>query len=288
MRINRFHDPRKFQSKIRDYLLQYEAENNLLLGILAGLIAGEFMDQPPYLVQIVENEETQLVGMRTPPYQALYSYSPQPIEEKVVDLALQDLWKEFGSELTGFSAEKSLAVHLSDRWSQISGKTPTLKMAMRIYKLTRVRPAARGPGTMRPVDEHDKPLVLEWYANFHREAMGEEPRLEIVKKGAERYFQSDPQQRGLMLWEVEGKPVSMAGYTGPTTNGIRIGAVYTPPEHRNKGYASACTAGLSQHLLNQGFQFCFLFTDLLNPTSNHIYQHIGYKPVCDVDRIDFK
>ena len=91
-----------------------------------------------------------------------------------------------------------------------------------------------------------------------------------------------------MIWEKKGIPVSMAGYAGPTPNGIRIGAVYTPPEQRKKGYASAVTGGLSQHMLDLGYRFCFLFTDLLNPTSNHIYQQIGYKPVCDVDRYVFK
>ena len=90
-----------------------------------------------------------------------------------------------------------------------------------------------------------------------------------------------------MIWEVDNTPVSMAGYAGPTPNGIRIGAVYTPPELRNNGYASAVTAGLSQYLLDSGKDFCFLFTDLLNPTSNKIYQQIGYQPVCDVDRYLF-
>jgi predicted GNAT family acetyltransferase len=79
----------------------------------------------------------------------------------------------------------------------------------------------------------------------------------------------------------------MAGYAGPTPNGIRIGAVYTPPAQRKNGYASALTARLSQHLLDEGYGFCFLFADLLNPTSNHIYQKIGYKPVCDSDRYLF-
>ena len=79
----------------------------------------------------------------------------------------------------------------------------------------------------------------------------------------------------------------MAGYAGPTPNGIRIGAVYTPPDLRRQGFASAVTASLSQHLLDQGRKFCFLFTDLLNPTSNKIYQQVGYRPVSDVDRYDF-
>ena len=108
-----------------------------------------------------------------------------------------------------------------------------------------------------------------------------------VQNQVEMYLQADPKFRGLKIWEKKGVPVSMAGYAGPTPNGIRIGAVYTPSEYRKKGYGSAVTAGVSQLLLDQGYKFCFLFTDLNNPTSNHIYQQIGYKPVCDFDRYDF-
>jgi predicted GNAT family acetyltransferase len=79
----------------------------------------------------------------------------------------------------------------------------------------------------------------------------------------------------------------MVGSTGPTPNGIRIGPVYTPPELRGRGYASACTAAVSQLLLDEGRKFCFLYTDLANPTSNKIYQDIGYTAVCDADVIRF-
>jgi predicted GNAT family acetyltransferase len=75
---------------------------------------------------------------------------------------------------------------------------------------------------------------------------------------------------------------SLAGYTTPTPRGIRVGPVYTPPEHRNRGHAGACVAALSQLLLDRGHRFCCLYTDLTNPTPNRIYQRIGYPPVCDV------
>jgi predicted GNAT family acetyltransferase len=68
---------------------------------------------------------------------------------------------------------------------------------------------------------------------------------------------------------------------------MRIGPVYTPPALRKRGYASALTAALSQELLDSGRKFCFLFTDLANPTSNRIYQQIGYQAVCDVDEYRF-
>jgi len=82
--------------------------------------------------------------------------------------------------------------------------------------------------------------------------------------------------RQVMLWE-DGHTVSLACSGARTPNGSRIGPVYTPPEERGHGYASACVAALSQLQLDQGRRFCFLFTDLANPTSNHIYPMIGYQ-----------
>ena len=85
--------------------------------------------------------------------------------------------------------------------------------------------------------------------------------------------------RGLRLWEDGGRVVSLAGFGGPTPRGIRVGPVYTPPELRNRGYARALVADLSAERLAAGRRYCFLFTDLSNPTSNRIYQQIGYEPV---------
>ena len=73
-----------------------------------------------------------------------------------------------------------------------------------------------------------------------------------------------------------------------TPRGVRVNMVYTPPELRRRGYASACVAALSQRMLDSGKKFCFLYTDLSNPTSNKIYQEIGYRPVFDVDEYKFE
>ncbi len=83
--------------------------------------------------------------------------------------------------------------------------------------------------------------------------------------------------------KIRSEVVSLTGVGSQTPNGVRIGPVYTPPEARNHGYASALVAAASQAQLDDGRRFCFLFTDLANPTANHIYQTIGYEPVRDVD-----
>ena len=71
----------------------------------------------------------------------------------------------------------------------------------------------------------------------------------------------------------------MSGYSPPVANSIRIGPVYTPPDLRGKGYATALVANQSRRFLEDGRSHCLLYTDLANPTSNAIYRRIGYQQV---------
>ncbi len=125
--------------------------------------------------------------------------------------------------------------------------------------------------------------MAAWLYQFHREATtGDHSTLEELRYEAQLKIQD----RHFFLWD-DGEPVALAGKTRPTPNGCCIGPVYTPLEFRRKGYATALTAALSQLLLDEGKQFTALFTDLANPTSNSIYQKIGYRPVCDLDEYRF-
>jgi hypothetical protein len=150
-------------------------------------------------------------------------------------------------------------------------------MSQRIYEATEV--IARPPvgGAMRAAGEQDRELVLDWLRAFMLEVIPEdspEDAAGFLERNA-----ADPAGR-LVLWD-DG--VSIAGCGGPTPRGIRVGPVYTPPELRGRGYASALTAELTGQLLAGGRDFCFLFTDLANPVSNSIYARIGYRPVTDVE-----
>ena len=112
----------------------------------------------------------------------------------------------------------------------------------------------------------------------------------MAKSPCERENSSDSPHRWIRnvgrtayLWIDDGRPVSLTGAGGLTPTGTRVGPVYTPPGDRGHGYASNLVARVSQELLDSGRTFVFLFTDLANPTSNHIYQAIGYEPVTDID-----
>ena len=137
---------------------------------------------------------------------------------------------------------------------------------------------------MRDYERNDREVAARWMDAFVKEALPEPPpgaSAELVDQ------REDDPDGGVAFWEDGGAVVSIAGFGGRTPNGIRIGPVYTPPELRGRGYASALTAAVTQRLLDRGLRFCFLFADLANPTPNSIYQRIGYEPVSDVDPWSF-
>jgi uncharacterized protein len=149
-----------------------------------------------------------------------------------------------------------------------------------VYALTWVEDVPRAAGAHRRADESDRPLLLDWLVAFEKEAL---PHHESDVAAHERVLDTrfSSERSGLWLWEDGGVPVSMAGFSGQTPTGIRVGPVYTPPPHRRRGYGTTLVADLSQWLLGQGYRWCFLYTDLSNPTSNHVYETIGYRQVAE-------
>ncbi len=272
------HDAYAFLAQVKDFLVRREAENNLVLGILAGIIDGRqtFSDEPPLMLAVENATGIQLVALRTPPHNLLLSTAEN-------DGAIKELARELydaGHRLPGVNASSREANVFAEAWSDISGATARLAESQRIYSLERLNPPRPVRGELRRCDGRDLALATEWMNAFVRD-IGE-PQ---VSTDARRWIGA--RNAGLFFW-IDGSPVAMAGFSGPTPHGIRIGMVYTPPKMRRRGYASVCVAALSQRMLDEGRKFCFLYTDLANPTSNHIYQEIGYRPVCDSAMLMFE
>jgi predicted GNAT family acetyltransferase len=68
---------------------------------------------------------------------------------------------------------------------------------------------------------------------------------------------------------------------------VRVDPVYTPAPLRGRGYAGAVTVEASRAALTAGATDVVLFTNVANPTSNALYQKIGYRPVTDFGLYDF-
>lgn len=278
--VTRPRDPSEFEEQAGAFLCAREAENNLVLGLVAGLKAGRtFGPEPPFFVVVREGHTVVGAAMRTPPFNLVLAAGTVPAALAPV---LDRLARET-AYLSGILGPKAIARPAADLWTARTGHRAHLRMAERIYVLERVVAPRPVSGGVRPPGPADVDLLARWFQAFVREAQPHlDDSIQIARANALGWIESGR----LRVWQ-DGALVSMAGATGPTPNGIRVGAVYTPPDRRGRGYASALVAALSQEQLDAGRRFCFLFTDLANPTSNRIYQSIGYEPVCDVDEYAF-
>jgi uncharacterized protein len=167
----------------------------------------------------------------------------------------------------------------------LTGKPHRKKRGQRVHRLGEGVSVKGVRGALRRATEADRGLLVGWFAAFAAEALGEDADPRGAARSVDAYLGTEGM--GLYLWEERSELVSMAGRSRQTPNGVTVNYVYTPPEHRGRGYASACVAVLSQLILDEGHRYCFLFTDLANPTSNKIYRAIGYEAVCDVDEYEF-
>ena len=289
MQLERFTDIGEFAARVEPYLLTHEATHCLMLGLLSTLPRDPMAaDEIPYMALVEEQGAIVLVAMRTPPFNVILSLiAPElaPVAAtEALELIANDLWSRYHETLSGVNAPVPVAQLFAERWQARTGRAARLAVQERVYALETVIPVVNVSGVYRRVAETDRDLLIRWIAAFAAEALGPLERIDATE-WVDTYYAMP--SRGGYLWE-DGAPVTWVAYGSPTPHGVRMGPVYTPPEHRGHGYASACVAALSQHLLESGRAFCFLFTDLANPTANHIYQAVGYNPVNDVDVYTFE
>ena len=285
MEVVRLADASAFFAEAEPFLLADEARRNLILGI-----AGTIRDSPDHYTArdfwlVRDGVKVVAAGLRTPPYNLVLArpVSPQALAALAEVLA--------GAELPGVVGAEPEVVDFASLWTERTGISSRTNMRQGVYALERVEPPPTPPGSARGATADDRELALQWWIAFAKEALHEgSPGTELAEVMIDHRLSSP--SAGILLWEDGGRPVSLAAWGGPTPNGIRVSPVYTPPELRGRGYATALTAGLSQRLLDGrlfegGRRFCFLFTDLANPTSNAIYERIGYRRVAEAAEIVF-
>ncbi len=274
MELRRYVEVDDFLAAAGDFLVSREAEHNLLLGVCQNVRdTPEAFTAPPYFATVTDGDRVVAVALQTPPFQLVLSEIDDPA---AISFLADDL---VGRDLPGAVGPVDHVRTFMEARAGRGGPTAHLTTSERIFRLTAVTPQPPVPGRSRVAEPADRTLVASWLDGFMREAL-EEADPDDVEAMTDRWLAR--RGRTLHLWE-DGEVVSLAGVGSLTPNGVRIGPVYTPPEARNRGYATALVATISQAQLDAGRRFCFLFTDLANPTSNHIYRTIGYEPVRDVD-----
>jgi len=265
-----------------------EAANNLVLGICFQLKRLAEKNEPPpyritappYLTTVEDAHGLVVAAVMTPPHNIVVYGNRLDVGE-AFELVARNLFADQAS-FPGVLGPSSAAQAFARSWATVSGNEYHESVRQRVYELRRVVYSPATSGSLRLGTEDDVDPIAKWILGFQGDTFTEGDLAE-----AREQAQSRIEDRSIYLWDDEG-PVSMAAKARPTTNGITVSLVYTPPELRRRGYATACVASLSQLLLDSGWKFCTLFTDLANPTSNHIYQQVGYASVCEFNEYVFR
>jgi predicted GNAT family acetyltransferase len=280
MQVKRFVASQGFLEVVGETLERNEAANSLMLGVVGRLARHpERVDTPPFLAAVMQVGRPVVAGVITPPHR-LILFAEEPLSGKGLE-ALAAALAGDGESAPGVIGPAEAARRFTEIWARWTGVTAALEMRQRVYKLQEVVQPPPTPGRLRRAAEEEIDLLSGWLVDFNREALQGE-RLSQPRALTETRVRDG----NLYVWEDRG-PVSMALKARPTRSGITVTGVYTPPAFRRRGYATACVAALSQRLLDAGYRFCALFTDLANSTSNSIYMKIGYRPVADFAAYDF-
>ncbi|WP_418956760.1 GNAT family N-acetyltransferase [Streptomyces tritici] len=148
----------------------------------------------------------------------------------------------------------------------------------RLFRLGALTPPEPAPaGRARVADPADVPLLAAWFAGFAAETGEGDPAADWTPAVTTRVAEGR-----LTLWETpDAGAVALAGLSQQVAGQTRVSPVFTPREHRGRGYAGAVTSAVSAAARAAGAREVLLFADLANPTSNALYQRLGYRPVTD-------
>jgi predicted GNAT family acetyltransferase len=237
-----------------------------------------FGGDAPYFGRLVDGDGTvQATVFRTPPYPLnLTALTAEAADALAARLA------EDGRTIPAVSGPAETADVFAAARGRRTGAAARLAERLRLYRLgTLTPPEPAPPGSARVAAADDRGLLARWYTEFG-EDVGQRAH------DPDRWAESRLVYGGITLWETpDGTPVAMAGATPEIAGQVRVAPVYTPAHLRGRGYAGAATAAVSRAALDAGAKEVLLFTDLANPTSNGLYQHLGYRPVADFATYEF-
>lgn len=267
-------DPADFAEHVGAFLAGRPIEHNVLATTLESI---DCTDAPLFAwAQADASDEISSVALRTPPRPLLVS----SLSAEGAD-ALMPKLLDADPGLPGVTGPEPAASHLAEAWRRCTGGTIAPGMSQGVYWLAQVCEARGRPaGIARLGNRSDRDLVIEWTSAFCRDAGV--PAIG-VESGVDRRLRDGQ----MLLWDDE-RVVSMVGSRPAVAGVVRLGPVYTPPEVRGHGYATALVAEVSRRALAAGATKCMLYTDLANPTSNSIYRAVGYQRSHDAQEYVFR
>lgn len=267
-------DPAELSQRAGAWLEGEPVLHNVICTVLSRAKAEPARFTEAVWLAVEEGGQPVGVAIHTPPF--LLGLTPMP---DAALAALVDVLAERRPQLPGAGGPGDVAGRFARLWGERTGAEVKEGFKLLVYRLDAVEAPRPVPGSFRPAGEGDRLLLREWFATFVQETgtIGGDTAAVV-----DRWLTNG----GLHLWQ-DGAVVCMAGCVPAVAGVVRVGPVYTPLERRGRGYASNCVATLSQRALDRGASACMLYTDTANPTSNAIYQRIGYRQVAGAQEYRF-
>ncbi len=280
MEVRRVEGVAEYVDLVTPLLDRAPARHNLIRGLL-DVLRRRPDTYPGFDLWAVHDGDALVeAAMQTPPYNLALA---QPLEEAALAPLAAGI-VDAGVRLPGVVGGVSEAEAFAKAWTAIVGGGTEIVTEQGIYELTVVLDRGDAEGEPRVATREDVDLIAGWHDAFMAEAV---PAFNGDLESRARRVRSSIEEGGYWLWDVNGRPVAMTGTSPAPPDGIRVGPVYTLPEARGHGYATALVAHLSGVALERGRRACYLHTDLANATSNAMYQRIGYQRMCDAVDLRF-
>lgn len=271
-----------FLGRAGDFLRSRPARHTVALTVTDGLRrrgTDRFGESAPLFGALERDGAVGAAFFRTPPYRLNLT----SLDERGAD-TLAALLADAEIEVPGVTADTDTALAFAEAWRRRTGSTAELRRSERLYGLGDLAvPEPAPPGRARVAGEADRELLARWYTEF-AEAIGEGGYRDGGGWADDRISYG-----GATFWETPTAPPSPWPARHPRSPDRSASAPSTPrPLCAGRGYAGAVTAEVSRAAVATGVQAVLLFTDLANPTSNSLYQRIGYRPVSDFATYDFR
>jgi GNAT superfamily N-acetyltransferase len=218
----------------------------------------------------IDGDELAGAFMQTPPFPVFLTGMTEAVAAELADELARAR-----PELPGINAPEPVALAFAERWRRHTGVASSVHRRSRLFRLGALTwPDPMPDGRARLAVDTDRDLLIRWLDAFAID-IGDGPQDRGPTVDARLSY------GGFTFWESGDQPVSLASVTRAVDGMVRVGPVYTPPEQRGRGYGGAATATVSRAALDAGIAEVLLYTDLANPTSNALYQRLGYRPVED-------
>ena len=288
MHYIQYNDIKRFYGDTFNVMMRHEAQNLVPLGNV--IIGNEGKDKTGwrdpanwFMATISDGTGIKLTAIMTPPHNLTLYATNNEINDEAINRLVDGLLMN-GIIINGVMTESDLALRFAKAYTISKGIKYKVNKNQRIYELCEVNPDIPSIGNLRSARESDMAFLPYWSEGFNNDCFGSNP---AVSSDAGHY-RYDISTGNLYILEFNNTPVSMAKINRKMMTVCGVGYVYTPPYFRGRGYATSCVAEISRLILERGFTKCVLYTDLANPTSNSIYQKIGYDPICDSMEIKFE